>query len=75
MLVLHGAGKIFVGLDRSYFLVPVSNAGVTRRVVTPPATSSTDGWRIVDGCSLLASPTMVPEISFSPLVGYPKWKV
>src|SRR4051812_10784842 len=34
-----------------------------------------NGWRIVNGCSLFASPTMVPEISFSPLVGYPMWKV
>ena len=41
VLVLHGAGKIFVGLDHSYFLVHVSDGGVIRRVVTPPAASST----------------------------------
>src|SRR4051812_8903627 len=41
VLVLHGAGEIFVCLGHSYFLVRVSDAGVTRRVVTPPATSST----------------------------------
>src|SRR3954468_17465583 len=46
VLVLHGAGKIFVGLDHSYFLVPVSDAGVTRRVVTPPATSSTSATTV-----------------------------
>ena len=41
MLVLHGAGKIFLGLDHSFFLVPVSDGGLIRRVVTPPAASST----------------------------------
>src|SRR4051812_41979439 len=41
VLVLHGAGKIFVGLVHSYYLVPVSDAGVTRTVVTTLATSST----------------------------------
>ena len=41
MLVLHRAGKAFLGFDRSFFLVPASDGGVTRRVVTPPAASST----------------------------------
>src|SRR3954464_10156064 len=45
------------------------------RCITRTKRHTLDGWRIVDGCSLFASPTMVPEISFSPLVGYPKWKV
>ena len=46
MLVLHGAGKIFLGLDHSFFLVPVSDGGVIRRVVTPPAASSTSATTV-----------------------------
>ena len=41
VLMLRGAGKIFLGLDHSFFLVPLSDGGVIRRVVTPPAASST----------------------------------
>src|ERR1044072_2374270 len=41
VLVLRGAGKIFLCLDHSFFLVPLSDGGVIRRVVTPPAASST----------------------------------
>jgi len=39
-LVLHGAGKIFLGLDHSLLLVLLFDGGVVRRVVTPTATSS-----------------------------------
>ena len=41
MLMLHRAGKIFLGLDHSFFLVLVSDGGVIRRVVTTPDASST----------------------------------
>ena len=39
--MLRGAGKILLGFDHSFFLVPVSDGGLIRRVVTPPAASST----------------------------------
>ena len=38
---------ILLGFDHSFFLVPVSDGGLTRRVVTPPAASSTSA-AIVD---------------------------
>src|ERR1044071_3754369 len=41
-LVLRGAGMILLGFDHSFFVVPVSDGGLIRRVVTPPAASSTN---------------------------------
>ena len=39
--MLHRAGTTFLGSDRSFFLVSASEGGVTCRVVTPSAASST----------------------------------